>query len=377
MMMATRLVPPNPPAAPRSKRSTRKSSSRAATRRAVSPSRLSRRLGSASRPSADLAGQAVALSIDVPAAFDAPLAPHHKLVGRWAAAQDDAAELYTRHGARRRIEQLFDTAVTKILSPFGLVDLQVVVLAGDAELPPALAMICGSMGQLDLGWIEKSNLLSDTAFGNVAPVGWRAAAYRALEETLGTALPIFGYADLFEEVAAYYWDGETEDAKAREALIDYFGHDPDDVAGMTLPSEMNARRPEWMTAKPAPLKHMPPPLRQALRRLRTAHAALEAVGPTGNAWHVERENLSDYIPKFEDCSHLPPITIVPFDQFATEIDDVARFGMEQGFDDLAGFCPLIEAGQVDAWFASLKVGTEFLLAAQHLIDLDPANPVKP
>ena len=271
---------------------------------------------------------------------------------------------------------MFDAAVRAILSPFALVDLQVVALVGEDALPPALAVICDSIGQLDLGWIEKSNLLQDTVFGNVAPVGWRAAAYRAIESTLGTALPIFGYADLFEEVSAYYWDGATDDDGARATLIDYFGHDPDDVSAMTLPSEMNARRPDWMTAKAAPMKDMPPALRHALARLRDTHAALKAVGTDGNAWRVERGNLSDYIPKFEDCSHLAPITIVPFDQFAQEIDDVARFGMEQGFDDIAGLCPLTDAGKVDAWFASLRIGTEFLLATQDLINLDPANPVK-
>ncbi len=74
---------------------------------------------------------------------------------------------------------------------------------------------------------------------------------------------------------------------------------------------------------------------------------------------------------------MPPITLVPFEQFARELDDVGRFGMEQGFYDIAGFCQLIDVATVDAWFASLRVGAELLLAAQDLINLDPANPVKP
>jgi hypothetical protein len=343
----------------------------------ASPSRFSRRPASASRPLADLAGRSVALSIDIPAVFDAPLAPHHKMIGRWAAAREESARRYTRHGARQHIERVFETAVVEILKPFDLADLRVVALIGEDNLPPALAVICDSVGQLDLGWIEKSNLLSDTLFGNVAPVGWRAAAYKALEETLRVALPVFGYTDLFEEVSAYYWDGETDDASARACLIEYHGADEGVLDDMTLPSEMNARRPDWMTAKSATLKEMPTDLRRAIARLRDAHKAIKDLGTDGNAWRFDIDLMHAYIPGFEDCSHLPSMTIVPFDQFARELDDVARHGMEQGFFDVSGLCPLTDGDQVDDWFASLKLGAEFLLAAQDLINLDPANPVKP
>ena len=83
-------------------------------------------------------------------------------------------------------------------------------------LPPALAIVCDTIGQIDLGWIEKTNVLSNTLFETIAPVGWRAAAYQALEQTLGTVLPCFGYDDLFEEISAYYWEGTTDDELADE-----------------------------------------------------------------------------------------------------------------------------------------------------------------
>lgn len=337
------------------------------------PNRLSRPPASASRRLADLVGRPVAISRDVPAMFDAPLAPHHKLIGRWVAGRAASEMLFTRHEARRHIEQVFEAAVLDVLKPFDLADLSVVALVGNANLPPALAIICESVGQIDLGWIEKSNLLSDTLFGPVAPVGWRAAAYATLESTLCAALPVFGYADLFEEVSAYYWDGATDDETARATLIEYHGEDPDVAYEMTLPSEMNGRRPDWMTAKPSPLKDMPPALRRAIARVRDTHKALKAAAPNGNAWRAPCEHRPEYMPGLEDCSHLPPLTLVPFDQFARELDDVGRFGMEQGFDNVAGLCPLADAAAVDTWFATLKLGADLLLAAQQLISLYPTD----
>jgi len=59
---------------------------------------------------------------------------------------------------------------------------------------------------------------------------------------------------------------------------------------------------------------------------------------------------------------------------ARELDDVARHGMEMGFMDLAGICPLPDAGRIDDWFASLRLGADFLIAAQNLLQFDPANP---
>lgn len=338
------------------------------------PNGFSHRLASASRPSADLAGRSVALSVDVPASFDTPLAAHHKAIGRWVASFESTPARYSRQEARARIERVFNSAVLQILSPIEIADLRVVAFIGNDDLPPAIAIICDSIGQVDLGWIEKDNVLSNTLFGNVAPLGWRAAAYKALVEMLRAALPVFGYEDLFEEFAMYHWDGATDDAAAIRTLLEYHCEDPDEIDEDMLPSAMSARRPQWMLGENAdPLKRLPADLRAALARLRAAYKAVKAVGPDANAWHSDFELITAYMPHLEDCSPLPAMTLVPFDHFTRELDEVGRHGMETSFMDVAGICPLSDGVTIDAWFNSLKIGTEFLLAAQHLINLDPAN----
>lgn len=181
--MATRASSPSLPAAPRPRRFTRGSSPIPTTAKAKRRSRSSLLPVSGSRPSVDLAGRTVALSADIPATFDQPLSNHHKLIGRWVAGREPSAKQYTRVSARRRIEQVFNAAVLEILDPIEIVDLRIAVLTGEDANPPAIAVACDSLGQLDLGWIETGE----------APTPWRAAAYAALGETLGTALPIFGY----------------------------------------------------------------------------------------------------------------------------------------------------------------------------------------
>lgn len=312
--------------------------------------------------SADLAGRSVKISPDIPVSFDHPLAHHHKLIGHWVAAQGQPARQYSRPEARRCIERAFNAAVLETLNPLALANLRVVVLNGEDQGSPAIALICDSLGQLDLGWIECSD----------APIPWRAAAYKALEQTLGSALPIFSYQDLFDEISMYYWEGETDDEGARQCLINYHGADPDDLDEQALPSTMNARKPEWMiSANSAPLPQLPAGLRNALRKLRETHDALRGLPEDRNAWHFDSEILYEYVPGIEECSTLPPLTLVPVEFFAAEVDDVGRHGMEYGFMDVAGICPLLHADHITDWFASLQVGTQFLLAAQHLIDLDP------
>jgi hypothetical protein len=309
----------------------------------------------------------------VPAIFDAPLAAHHQLIGRWAAARDATDGLYTRHEARGRIEQLFETAVMEILNPLEIAMLRVVVLNGEDDLPPAFAVICDTVGELELGWIAKTNVLANSLYGPVAPAGWRAAAYNALEGTLGIVLPIFGFHEFFEEISMYYWDGASEDEDARTTLIEYHGHDPDDLDAMILPSGIRARRPDWMTAKAAPLKQMPKILRTKLQALRDAYKAVKDQAPDRGAWNFDTDQIHSYVPGFEDCSTLPPMTLVPADEFAAELDEIGRHGMEYGFMDIAGLCPVDDAGKVEAWFTSLRLGVDFLLAAQDLIKLDPAK----
>lgn len=252
-----------------------------------------------------------------------------------------------------------------ILNPIELVDLRITVIHGEDDLPPAIAVVCDSMGQLDLGWIETSD----------APIAWRAAAYGALEESLGRVLPVFGYRDLFEEYAACYWDGETDDETARQCLVDYHGVNPDDLDEHTLPSTMNALRPEWMiSANAAQSAELPARIRAKLDRLRALHHRFKQLRPEQDAWHLDMDLLYDYVPGIEECASLPPLTLVPFDQFARELDNVAQYGMELGFMDVAGLCALPEASRIDDWFASLRLGAQFLLAVQELIQLDPANP---
>ncbi|BAI96668.1 hypothetical protein SJA_C1-18340 [Sphingobium indicum UT26S] len=276
-----------------------------------------------------------------------------------------AAGAYTRVAARRHVERVFDAAVLEILNPVEVTDLRIMVLHSEEDGPPAIAIICDNLGQLDLGWIETSD----------APIPWRAAAYRVLEETLTRALPIFGYDDLFDEVAMYYWEGETDDEAARRILINYHGADAEHLDEMTLPSEMNARRPDWMIAanatRPA---RLPVFLRQKLKTLREAHTALKRLPSKRNAWHFDFHIAEEYVPGIKECAPLPPLTLVPFEQFARELDDVARHGMEMGFMDIAGIYPLPGPDRIDDWFASLRVGAQFLLAAQDLIQLDPTNP---
>lgn len=313
------------------------------------------------------------MSIDVPAAFDAALATHHRIIGRWAANKLSTADLYSRDEARQLIEQTFSNAVADILKPFRLAELRVTALLGNDDRPPALAFVCDTIGQMELGWIEKSSALRDTALGPVAPLGWRAAAYKALEGTINRALPVFGFEDMMEDLS-YYYDVETTDEGVIHVMTQYHGHEFADIDPATLPSAIRARRPDWMiAANAAPMKHMPKGLCKRLRQLRGTYEALVSVAVEGSAWFCGTDHFHEYLPEYCDRSVLPPMTIVPADEFATEVDTVGYNGMEYGFHDIIGLCPIPDASKVDAWFASLKVGVEYLLAAQALIDTNPSE----
>lgn len=369
--MATRPVQPFQNAAAKPQRFIRKSLLRGKGVANLS----SRPLACISRPSAELAGRSITLSPDVPTAFDGPLGVHHKMLGQWAAARDTTARLYTRGEARQHIERLFNAAVLEILNPIDIVDLRVMVLQGEDDMPPVLALICDSIGQLDLDWIEKSNALRVTMFEQVAPVGLQAAAYQALATSLNAAVPMIGFDHLMEELAAYYWDGETSDECAIRGMMEWRGLEEDEIDAEQLPSAIIARRPPWMIAESAyPLTKLPAGLAARIRRLRKAHAALAELPLTGSAWRYNSDLILQYLPEYEDRGTLPPMTIVPFDVFAREIDDVARIGMEQGFDDIVGLYQLGDPVAVDQWFASLKLGAELLLAAQDIITTNPFHP---
>jgi hypothetical protein len=331
------------------------------------------RRGSGSRLSADLAGRAVGLSIDVPAAFEVPLGQHQKLVGRWAANRDDPSALYTRQEALGRIERMFEAEVLEILKPVDIAEYRVVVLHGPAEMPPAIGIACNSVGQVELGWIERDNVLSNAILHGVAPLAWRATAYKALTETLWAAMPVFGYLELVEEMANYYWEGSTDDEGARDALTQWHGADPDECDEM-LPSAMHAKLPAWMQPKNArsPRK-FPARLRQRLEKLRDTHKALRDFGQHTNAWHYDPDELLAYLPEAYDASTLPPMTLVPAEHFGRELDDIGRMGMEAGFMDTVGLCPVTDPDKLDEWFVSLKLGADFLVAAQDLINFNPRD----
>jgi hypothetical protein len=362
--MATRAIQSDPSAPAGRRSSTHGSpSSRPATVTGRA-SRFRRPPVSICPRSADLAGREVALSLDVPVLFDDPLAPHHRLIGRWVASREGDAKTYTREAACRHIERVFETAALEALAPIDFVGLRAVVLRGPDGEPPAITLVCETIGQIDLGWIETSE----------APVAWRAAAYHALECRLGRALPIFGFQDLFEEISHYYWDGETEDDAALGALVAYHGADPDDRDEFSLPSEMTGRRPDWMLGdKVGRSKALPTALRHALLELARTHKAMDTPPAETDAWGVDRQMLYEYVPGIEECASLPPLTLVPVEQFARELDDVGRQGMELGFMDVTGLCPLADAKRIDHWFASLSLGVRFLEAAQALISLDPST----
>ncbi len=260
----------------------------------------------------------------------------------------------------------------EILRPIELADLRVVVLTGDDTLPPAIAIVCDSIGEIDLRWIAQTSALRHTMHGFVAPVAWRATVYKALEDTLGAVLPVFGFEDLFDEFGMYNWDGATTDEDASKALIEWHGHSPEDVDDMTLPEQMRDARPDYMLPENvAPKKRLPAGLVRRLRRLSDTHASVRAIDPDRNAWHFDFNHIVEYVDDFQDRSTLPPMTLVPADHFACELDFVGQSGMELGFMDIAGLSRLEGAAAVDAWFATLRVGAEFLFAAQDLIDLDP------
>lgn len=332
-------------------------------------SRSRRRPGLLSRRSADLAGRAVALSGNVPAAFDTPLESHHRAIGRWIAGRTEAAQLLTRTEARRFIEQEFEREVMSVLGECRLAELRVVVLKGEQDNPPAIAVVCDSVGQVELGWIESTNVLANTLKGSVAPTGWRAAAYNALSHMLSMVIPLFNFEQMIEELALYYWDGEISDEGARKA-IEF--HNGELEEGTTLPSDIAAKRPDFMlTTNIARQKDLPKPLRARLKRLHDAYTALKRVGPEGNAWYFDFHETCEYLPEYEDCSTLPPMTLVPADQFGMELDEVGRMGMEMRFFDIAGFCPLTGPEVIDQWLASLRLGGELIMAAQALIETDP------
>jgi hypothetical protein len=137
---------------------------------------------------------------------------------------------------------------------------------------------------------------------------------------------------------------------------------------------MRDRRPEWMLAENAsPLKHLPDELADAIRRVRKAADAVRSLDSPGSAWNYDSDLCHNYVFAYEESSHTPPLTLVPFDHFQRELDYVCEHAMQTSFHDTAGICPLINPGLIDDWFASLRAGVDMLIAAQALIDLFPSK----
>lgn len=141
-----------------------------------------------------------------------------------------------------------------------------------------------------------------------------------------------------------------------------------------LPSQIMARRPDYMIAEnAAPMKALPPVLRDKLKRITSAWNAVQGYKQPGHAWQFDPYEAHNYLPGTEDASPLPAMTLVPADDFGEELDQIGQPGMEYGFHSIAGLCPLTDPDTLDQWFTSLRLGAELLAAAADLIDFDPAK----
>ena len=186
---------------------------------------------------------------------------------------------------------------------------------------------------------------------------------------------MIGFDDLMEELSAYYWVGENTDEGAIRCMKEWRGLEDDEIEAEQLPSGIIARRPDRMIAANAfPLKRLPAGLAKRIRRLRIAHEALKSLPFERSAWRYNGDFILDYLPEYEERGMLPSMTIIPFDVYAREIDDIARPCMEMGFHDIVGLYQLPDPAAIDQWFASLKLGAELLRAAQDIIDTNPFQP---
>jgi hypothetical protein len=139
------------------------------------------------------------------------------------AAREGTPSRYTRVGARKRIEQVFNAAVLEILAPIELS----ICASPSSSAKTTIRPQSPSSARPSANWILAGSKPATLP-------SWRAAAYAALGETLGTALPVFGYQDLFEEISMYYWDGEIDDEGARRSLAAYQGLSAEEIEEQTL-----------------------------------------------------------------------------------------------------------------------------------------------
>lgn len=318
--------------------------------------------------SAKLAGGRVTLSPAVPTRFDAALNKHHIAIGRWVLEHRTQSSALTHDAARSLIEITFVDEVKRILAPIELADLHVMVLLNsyDDKAPPALIISNKSQGQIDLGWIETDE---------DAPIAWHRRAYQALVRAIQPIIPAITYDDMFEHLSHLYWDGETDDEAARESLRTYQDYDESDLAGMTMPSQLDAKRPEWMLDRS---DHIPDQIHSELEAIladiTAASEGLEKARKRADAFQfTDMEDLCAYAPWYKESLGLPSMTVVPFEIFASEIDDVARHGMESGFLDVSGIYHLDrdDPADIDNWFTTLRAGVAVIEAVQRLTAWTP------
>lgn len=337
----------------------------------VREARRSRPLKALPSPRSDnLVGGIVRFSPDIPVSFGETLTSNHLTVGRWVAAHGLASEAaISREEARRLIENTLTAKIHEIIRGLEILGLHVAVLSceespDDVDQPPAILISHNSHGDIFFKWIEDEAI----------PVGWRAAAYHAIATTLPRIVPLLALGDMMEELSMWYWDGEIDDEGAKLALIHNHGADEDELDGYVLPSQVEAKVPGWMKSELAARSRcLPPALRRSIIGLK--QAARKARGHTGEggAWSYDRDQLLEYAPWLEDASCVPPVTIVPSNIFEQELDDVYRFGMENGSDDTCGIMAISSAAEVDTWLTSFAAGVAVLKAAEALISLDPSS----
>ena len=357
--MATRPLTPRVSPAP-SKRSTSTLRQTRKARRVVRPFIPDI---PASLPSVRIAGGAIRLSPDVPTRFGNPVGQHHVTIGKWARDRLVSAGPITENGFKHLVEQTFADAVGEILAPVELCDLHTMVLLNsENDKQAALVLANKSQGQIDLGWIETDE---------DAPLEWRCAAYSALVTNLQPIIPSISFDDMFEHLSMLYWDGETQDGPAREVLENFYGHDEEELEGMAMPSQVIAKIPAWMKdyAGDTPARPLHPQLAKILSDLKKASARLKRAQKKADPFEFsDMEDLCSFAPWYEESYSLPPTTVVPFEIFAAEIDDVARGGMEQGFLDAIGIYHLDPAAPelVGRWLETLRAGVAVIEIIQRL-----------
>lgn len=306
------------------------------------------------------------LSPAIPTRFGNPVGKHHVIIGNWAKEMLASAGPVSESGFKHLIEATFAKVVGDILAPIKLCDLHVMVLLhSEEDEKPAIIIANKSQGQVDLGWIETAEN---------APMEWRCAAYRALVSNIHPIIPMITFDDMFEHLSMLYWDGSTEDHEAREALIHDHGHDEEDLEGMTMPSDVKAKAPAWMDdyAGEAPARPFHPELAKLFRDLRKARRRFDKAQAKANPFAFDFDDLCSYAPWYEESYCLPPMTVVPFDIFAEEIDDCARGGMEQGFLDVCGLYLIDPASpQIDKWLETLRASVAVIDCIQRLTAWEP------